>query len=294
MDASPDPARGLHPAQVFRLPPGKPAIWPQERGAALARSRPVRERVAARSGVRYAPRLRALSHRAFLRNAPSHPTLHRFSSSRQRAAAAAAARRGGHPQSEHLAVHLRSRRLGAQEAPPAQAFVSRHHRRRRSRGSRGGGHGFLQRHREPRGQPMTPLAADEPMSGERSPALFLDFDNTITRGDVLDRVLERYSASEAWRFWEAEWQGGRLSTRECLERQTADLRVTFEELIRFSDGIDIDAAFGPLVSWTATHGIATSIVSDNFQVLIEAMLRRRALPLVPIYANGLAFTGNRL
>jgi 2-hydroxy-3-keto-5-methylthiopentenyl-1-phosphate phosphatase len=48
-----------------------------------------------------------------------------------------------------------------------------------------------------------------------------------------------------------------------------------------------------LVSWTADQGIATSIVSDNFEVLIEAMLRRRGLPLVPIYANGLAFTGNR-
>lgn len=140
---------------------------------------------------------------------------------------------------------------------------------------------------------MTPLA-DESVSAERRPALFLDFDNTITRGDVLDRVLERYSATEAWRFWEAEWQAGRVSTRECLERQTADLRVTFEELVRFSDGIEIDATFGPLVSWTADHGIATSIVSDNFQVLIEAMLRRRDLPLVPIYANGLAFDGNRL
>jgi 2,3-diketo-5-methylthio-1-phosphopentane phosphatase len=140
---------------------------------------------------------------------------------------------------------------------------------------------------------MTPLAADERMSGERPPALFLDFDNTITRGDVLDRVLERYSASEAWRRWEAEWQSGRMSTRECLERQTGDLRVTSEELIRFTDVIDIDAAFGPLVSWTADHGIEVSIVSDNFQVLIDAMLRRRGLPLVPIYANGLAFTGNR-
>jgi len=141
---------------------------------------------------------------------------------------------------------------------------------------------------------MTPLAVRESTSEERSPAVFLDFDNTITRGDVLDRVLERYSASEAWRFWEAEWQEGRISTRECLERQTADLRVTRDELVRFSDGIDIDTAFGSLVSWTAAHGIAISIVSDNFHVLIEAMLRRRGLPLVPIYANGLAFTGDRL
>ena len=124
-------------------------------------------------------------------------------------------------------------------------------------------------------------------------ALFLDFDNTITTSDVLDRVIERYSASERWRGWEADWRSGCISTRACLEKQVADLRVSADELIRFTDAIGIDEAFAPLVAWTAENGIETSIVSDNFQGVIEAMLRRRGLPSVPIYANRLSFAGDR-
>ena len=31
------------------------------------------------------------------------------------------------------------------------------------------------------------------------PVLFFDFDNTLTSGDVLDQVIEAFSANEAWR-----------------------------------------------------------------------------------------------
>jgi 2-hydroxy-3-keto-5-methylthiopentenyl-1-phosphate phosphatase len=140
---------------------------------------------------------------------------------------------------------------------------------------------------------MMALAGDRRASGGRPPALFLDFDNTITSSDVLDRVIERYSATEGWRRWEADWQQGRILTRECLERQIADLRVTREELIEFTDEFAIDEAFAPLLSWAAANSVETAIVSDNFAVIIEAMLERRCLPAVTIYANRLDFEGDR-
>jgi len=124
----------------------------------------------------------------------------------------------------------------------------------------------------------------------KPPALLLDFDNTITSGDVLDLVIERYSPTDQWRRWETAWQNGRISTHECLSNQIAGLRLTLEELIRFTDDIVIDDAFGPLLSWAAENDIETSIVSDNFDCVIKAMLRRRGLPLVPIYANRLTFS----
>ena len=46
-----------------------------------------------------------------------------------------------------------------------------------------------------------------------APAVFFDFDNTITLGDVLDTVIERFSPQATWKEWEAEWQAGRMSTR---------------------------------------------------------------------------------
>jgi 2,3-diketo-5-methylthio-1-phosphopentane phosphatase len=139
---------------------------------------------------------------------------------------------------------------------------------------------------------MSAITADAVAPGLRF-ALFLDFDNTITTSDVLDRVIERYSVTERWRGWEADWRSGRISTRECLEKQVAELRVSADELIRFTDSIDIDEAFEPLVTWATEKGIETAIVSDNFRIVIEAMLRRRGLPLVPVFANSLSFAGDR-
>jgi 2,3-diketo-5-methylthio-1-phosphopentane phosphatase len=124
-------------------------------------------------------------------------------------------------------------------------------------------------------------------------ALFLDFDNTITVGDVLDRVIERYSASEAWREWETEWQCGRMSTPECLRRQLGDLRVSPEELHGFMSDVEIDPAFPRMIAWAAAKGVDLCILSDNFLSLIQAILEHQKLPAVPVYANELVFAAGR-
>lgn len=140
---------------------------------------------------------------------------------------------------------------------------------------------------------MTALADDRFISRNRPRALFLDFDNTITSSDVLDQIIEHYSASNRWRRWEADWRQGRISTRSCLEQQIGDLRVTREELVEFTDRIAIDPGFEPLLSWAAANGVEAAIVTDNFALIVEAMLRRRGLPEVTIYANRLDFDGDR-
>ena len=126
------------------------------------------------------------------------------------------------------------------------------------------------------------------------PALFFDFDNTITLGDVLDRVIERYSASEAWRDWEAEWQAGRMNTPECLRRQLGDLRVSPEDLHRFMSNVDIDPAFPSIVAWAAANGADLRILSDNFSPLIHAILDHQGLNTLPVFANEFDFTAGRL
>jgi 2-hydroxy-3-keto-5-methylthiopentenyl-1-phosphate phosphatase len=127
-----------------------------------------------------------------------------------------------------------------------------------------------------------------------APALFFDFDNTITRGDVLDRVIERFSMSDAWREWEAKWQQGRISTVECLTRQVRDLRVESGTLLEFVAGFEIDAHFAPIVEWAEKHGTELVIVSDNFDILIHAILDRQGLGTIPVVANALTISGDRL
>lgn len=124
-------------------------------------------------------------------------------------------------------------------------------------------------------------------------ALFFDFDNTITLGDVLDQVIERYSESGAWRDWEAEWQAGRMSAAECLRLQMGDLRVSPEDLHGFMSGVGIDPAFPRIVAWAAAKGADLSILSDNFSSLIGAIIDHQKLPAVPVFANELVFAAGR-
>jgi 2-hydroxy-3-keto-5-methylthiopentenyl-1-phosphate phosphatase len=131
-------------------------------------------------------------------------------------------------------------------------------------------------------------------SAMAGPALFFDFDNTITLGDVLDRVIERYSASESWREWEAEWQAGRISTPECLRRQVGDLRVSPGELYAFMVNVEIDPAFRRIVAWASANDADLRILSDNFSPLIHAILDHQGLSMVPVFANEFDTSTGRL
>jgi HAD superfamily phosphoserine phosphatase-like hydrolase len=127
----------------------------------------------------------------------------------------------------------------------------------------------------------------------KRPALFLDFDNTITVGDVLDRVIERFSATDEWRAWEAEWQAGRLATSECLTHQVGGLRVATPQLAAFARAVPIDPGFPRIEAWARDHGYRVEILSDNFRPLIEAILARERLDHVPVFANELESDGEQ-
>ena len=129
---------------------------------------------------------------------------------------------------------------------------------------------------------------------KNTPVLFFDFDNTITRADVLDRILERFSISEEWRHWEDAWVRGEISTLRCLDRQLAGIRASEAELIDFVASCQIDPHFAPIVQWAANARVELFVVSDNFSCLVREILTRHGLPHVPVMANGLTFSGNRL
>ena len=129
-------------------------------------------------------------------------------------------------------------------------------------------------------------------SARQRPVLYFDFDNTITLGDVLDTVIERFSVTTNWREWEAAWQEGRMTTSECLARQMGDLRVSSVELLRFVSTVAIDPAFTEIVTFAARNEVELTIVSDNFSPLIHEILRSNGLSAIPVLANELTFRGD--
>ena len=124
------------------------------------------------------------------------------------------------------------------------------------------------------------------------PALFFDFDNTLTQGDLLDELIERYSPNEEWRDWEHAWAEGGLPARECLRLQIENMRVSHAELFDYLAKVRIDPAFVDIVNWARAHHVMVSIVSDSFQPLISHVLKSNGVDGdIPIFANEVTFLG---
>jgi HAD superfamily phosphoserine phosphatase-like hydrolase len=119
--------------------------------------------------------------------------------------------------------------------------------------------------------------------------VLLDFDGTVAPDDPTDRLLERF-ADPTWRDIETEWQAGRLTSRECMQRQAALLRATPHELDAAIHKVRVDPAFPGFVAFCRRRGIDMTIVSDGFDRVVGAALRQAGLP-VPFFANALEWLG---
>ena len=116
--------------------------------------------------------------------------------------------------------------------------------------------------------------------------LFLDFDGTISRADVVDSILEEF-AGDGWRRIEAEWQAGRIGSRACLSAQMALVRATPDVLAAWIDSIELDPGLVPLLDVCARQGVDAHVVSDGFDFCINRLLSR--LP-----AHGLSVSSSHL
>ncbi len=121
-------------------------------------------------------------------------------------------------------------------------------------------------------------------------ALLIDFDNTITRGDVLDSLIGAWSRSDRWTGWQGDWESGRISTLECLGLQMGDLAVERDALLAHVRRFDIDPHFAGLQGWARAAGVPLAIASDNFEPIVREILAHHAIVAPPIYANALEFT----
>jgi len=123
---------------------------------------------------------------------------------------------------------------------------------------------------------------------------FVDFDNTITVGDVLNDLIERYSINSEWVVLERAWQLGEITTKQCLSGQMKGLRVSKEELAKFLKTVEIDPHFKRLIALLREWETEPIIVSDNFEPLIRIILENHGIKDIPVYANHLKFYKDRL
>lgn len=118
-----------------------------------------------------------------------------------------------------------------------------------------------------------------------------DFDGTITPFDVTDAILERFAARE-WEFIEEEWHKGRITARECMDRQIKLLDVPVPELDAFLDTVPVVAGFTDFVDFCHAEQLSLIIVSDGMDYAIKRILRNHHVGHLPVIANRLRFLGD--
>ena len=88
------------------------------------------------------------------------------------------------------------------------------------------------------------------------------------------------------------WQGGRISSRECMQRQVELLRATPEELDDAIAEVRIDPAFPEFLKFCWSRGISAMVVSDGFDRVVHAVLAAPGFPFrsSPTSSSGRAAT----
>jgi len=124
--------------------------------------------------------------------------------------------------------------------------------------------------------------------------VFFDFDNTITRFDVIDDMLERFSINRDWVRLEHDWKSGRIGSKECLGGQLRGVRRTKNAMQRYLSTVPIDPYFRQLVTLLKEHNIQPTILSDNFSWFIKEILKHHGIQGVEVHGNEVRFSGNRL
>lgn len=119
--------------------------------------------------------------------------------------------------------------------------------------------------------------------------VLVDFDGTMVPGDVTDHIYASF-CDPKWLDLEAEWQSGRMTSRECMSRQVDMIRANPEDIARAVNERTIDPDFPAFVKKAQASGIDIIVVSDGFDIAIETVLKRNGLDL-PYYANRLEWLG---
>lgn len=130
-------------------------------------------------------------------------------------------------------------------------------------------------------------------------SIFCDFDNTITRANVTDTVLERF-ADPKWLDIQKDWLAEKLSAREVLEKQMPLVMAGPRDLDAVVDSIEVDPFFAEFTLFCSRKNYPLYILSDGFGCWIEKILHRvlatygGAVKKIPIFACGLKSEGTQV
>jgi 2-hydroxy-3-keto-5-methylthiopentenyl-1-phosphate phosphatase len=118
---------------------------------------------------------------------------------------------------------------------------------------------------------------------------FCDFDGTVTKEDVIDRILEEF-ADPLWTDIERSWIHGEIGSRDCLARQIRLIKARKHDLLDFVEAIEIDETFVEFARYCKTKAFEIVILSDGIDLFIHTILNRHGLNDIRVFSNSLGST----
>jgi 2-hydroxy-3-keto-5-methylthiopentenyl-1-phosphate phosphatase len=121
--------------------------------------------------------------------------------------------------------------------------------------------------------------------------VFTDFDATITREDIGDKLFRELGDERACVENYARFRAGTLDACECWVLNCATVkRCTPEVFNAFVDKAEIDPGFPLFAAFCRERAIPITVVSDGFDAYISRILSREGLGGLPVFSNTLQLT----
>lgn len=121
--------------------------------------------------------------------------------------------------------------------------------------------------------------------------IFIDFDGTITKKDTCFTMVEAF-ADDRWKQINSMWEEKKLSTAECAMMTFKLFKATLEDILKLMDTVEIDDYFVEFLSLCKQKGYLVYILSDGYDVNIEAVLKKYGIE-IKYYSNKLTYDSTR-
>lgn len=124
--------------------------------------------------------------------------------------------------------------------------------------------------------------------------VWLDFDGTITKQDVIDELLNRYAVNESWKAVEQQWQEGLIGSRQCLKEQLDLIRISQVELDNLLEEIEMDKGIFSLLLLLNEYEVPAVILSDGAETFINRILQRQGIHNIAVRSNTIVHRDSKI
>ncbi len=127
---------------------------------------------------------------------------------------------------------------------------------------------------------------------QKKALVLCDFDGTTCTEDVGSAMLNHFAAN-GWEEIDREYLSGKTGSRSAYLRIAPFLSGDAETISRFARYVGkVAKGFKAFYHLCEKKGIDVKIVSDGFDLYIDAILTRRGLAGIEFFSNALAFDQN--